>query len=328
MKTLNNKELLDLVVSSIKEGGWNCIIFDDKKPFRLRIYNEDNIRFDVAIYIWNCTHGGGKKRASDEYRIQLTGAVPWNIAGTITVILGWHAGYGVFAGFDIDCHTNQNSQSPSIQVKEETLKGAHQKAFSILQRQNGELAVAFRPELLVEYIRSSRELHRQGITATDLSLLNDLDAVQLENLVVTSTAERKYVITTIVRKYRAADFRARVLGAYRNQCAACGVQLKLIDAAHIVPVAFDESTDETMNGVALCKLHHFAYDRNLISFNVDYVIEVSSAEEARLASANLVGGIEAFKQGLKTAIILPADKRDYPSSEYIEKSREARRWQP
>lgn len=328
MATLNNRELLNLVVSSIAEGGWRCLIVDDKKPFRLKVYNEDKKGVEVALYIWNCTHGGGAKRASDEYRIQLTGAVPQKIPGAITVILGWHAGYGVFAGFDIDWHTDQNSRSPSIQVKEETLKRAHQKAFSVSQRQNGELAVAFRPELLVDYILNSRALHQQGITATDLSLLNDLDSVQPGDLANVSTTERKLIITTITKRYRAVDFRARVLGAYQHQCAVCGVQLKLVDAAHIVPVASDLSTDETMNGIALCKLHHFAYDRNLISFDVDYSIEVSSTEESRLAAANLAGGIKTFRQGLRTAIILPTDKRDYPPAAYIEKSRKIRRWRP
>lgn len=326
MATLNNKELLNLVVSSIAEGGWRCLIVDDKKPFRLRIFNENEKGVEVALYIWNCTHGGGAKRASDEYRIQLTGAVPQKIPGIITVILGWHAGYGVFAGFDIDWHNDQNSQSPSIQIKEETLKGAHQKAFSVSQRQNGELAVAFQPEFLVEYILNSRALHEQGITAAELSLLNDLDAEQPDDLENVSTTERKLVIAAIRKKYREADFRARVLGAYKHKCAVCGLQLKLVDAAHIIPVASEFSTDETINGIALCKLHHFAYDRNLISFDVDYSIQVSSTEQSRLTAENLAGGIRAFKQGLKPAIILPSDRRDYPPAAYIEKSREVRRW--
>lgn len=328
MATLNHKALLNLVVDSIAEGGWSCLIIDDNKPFRLRVFRQEGQGFDVSLYLWNCTHGGGAKRASNEYRIQLTGTVPQQMPDIITVILGWHAGYGVFSGFDIERHSGQNSQSPSIQVKEETLKGAHQKAFSVSQRQNGELVVAFRPELLVDYILNARALHQQGITKTDLSLLNDLGTVPAVDLENVATTERKRVIATIARNYRAADFRARVLGAYRHQCAMCGVQLKLVDAAHIIPVASDLSTDETKNGIALCKLHHFAYDRNLISFDSNYVIEVSSAETSRLGVENLAGGIQTFQENLRTAIMLPSDRRDYPSSAYIERSREVRRWLP
>ena len=328
MATLNNRALLDLLVGSIVDEGWNCLIIDSRKPFRLRIYHENSKGFEVAVYIWNCTHGGGSKRAADEYRIQLTGVVPQKVPGAITVLLGWHEGYGVFAGFDIDWHVDQNSQSPSIQIREETLKGAHRRSFAISQRQNGELAVAFRPQFLADYILSSRELHEQSIGSHDRSLLNDLASVSQGELDGITGVERRVVITTIARKYRAADFRGRVLSAYQHQCAVCGVQLKLVDAAHIIPVASDSSTDETTNGIALCKLHHFAYDRNVISFSTDYTVEVSATEQARLAAENLAGGFASFKRGLLTAIVLPADKRDYPSKAYIAESRKVRRWVP
>ncbi|MDR3353319.1 MAG: HNH endonuclease, partial [Zoogloeaceae bacterium] len=137
---------------------------------------------------------------------------------------------------------------------------------------------------------------------------------------------RQTVISRITRKYRAADFRKRVLGAYEHRCAFCGVQLELIDAAHIIPVAASTSTDETQNGIALCKLHHAAFDRNLLSFDGKYKIEISDAEIARLASENLAGGLEAFKQHLKTAIILPNDRRDYPLPQYIAEARQVRHW--
>lgn len=328
MANLSNRKLLDLLVGSIFESGWNCLIIDDKKPFRLRIYNEGGRGFEVAAYIWNCTHGGGSMRAGDEYRIQLTGVVPQKVPGAITVLLGWHEGYGVFAGFDIEWHVDQISKSPSIQIREGTLRDAHRNAFSISQRQNGELAVAFRPEFLVDYTLSSRALHEKGISSRDLSLLNDLGAVDPDDLSGVTSSERKKVISTIARKYRAADFRGRVLSAYQHRCAVCGVQLKLIDAAHILPVASDLSTDETTNGIALCKLHHFSYDRNLISFDTDYKVEVSSSEQSRLAADNLAGGWASFKKSLLTAIILPADKRDYPSIAYIAESRKVRRWVP
>lgn len=326
MATLKNRELLDLVVSCILDDGWNCLVIDNNKPFRLKIYNESSKGFEVAIYIWNCTHGGGSKRAPNEYRIQLTGVVPKWAPGAITVLLGWHDEHKVFAGFDIHWHAEQNSQSPSIQIREEALIEAHKKAFSVSQRQNGELAVAFRPEFLIDYILSSRTLHEKGISSRDLSLLNDLSTVNSEKLATVASTERKTVISTIARKYRATDFRARVLSAYQHRCAFCGIQLKLIDAAHIIPVASESSTDETINGIALCKLHHSAYDRNLISFNTDYNIEVSLSEQSRLAANNFAGGLDYFKKILRTSIILPADKRDYPSEKYIMESRKVRRW--
>lgn len=324
--TLTQKQLLDQILSSIEESGWKAFIIDARKPFRLRIFRGDEKGFDVRIYIWNCTHGGGSARAKDEYRVQLTGVIPSIVANETTLLLGWHAGYGVFVGFDMNKHNGQASNSPSIQVKEDTLQNAHSNAFSIYNRQNGEIAIAFRPEFIVEYALNSTSLHLTGVAASDMSLLNNLDTLTDAQIVTVRNNKRKIILAQIAKKYRENDFKKRVLGAYQNSCAICGIQLKLIDAAHIIPVAVDTSTDETKNGIALCKLHHSAYDRNLISFDERYKIELSTTEVARLTAQNLVGGLKEFKQHLKTAIILPTDRRDYPPPAYITESRQVRNW--
>jgi putative restriction endonuclease len=329
MARLSKKQLLGLLLRAIDMSGWQTLLMDASHPFGLRLFRNDEKGFDIRVYIWNCTHGGGSARAKDEYRVQLTpanvmpSAVP---AGDITLLLGWHDGYGVFVSFDIAKHIGQASQSPSIQVKEETLINAHRHAFSVYERHNGELAVAFRPELFVEYILNHTSLHATGQVNKDLSLLNILDSLTDEKIESVVNTERKTVISQIARKYRENDFRRRVLGAYGHRCAMCAVQLELIDAAHIIPLAASNSTDETTNGIALCKLHHAAFDRNLISFDERYKIEVSEKETERLTNENRAGGLKEFKRHLKTAITLPIDKRDYPSEAYIREARIVRNW--
>ncbi|MEI8324551.1 MAG: HNH endonuclease [Betaproteobacteria bacterium] len=323
---LSSKKLLEQVLRAIDDSGWSALILDEHKPFRLRLYRDDDKGFDVRLYVWNCTHGGGAARATDEYRVQITGLVPSVVAGETTLILGWHYDYGVFVGFDIKKHLGQSSQSPSIQIKEEALQSAHTHAFAIYPRQSGENAVAFRPEFLVEYALNAASLHLTGKAAADLSLLNNLDSLTESTIESVSNQERKVMLSQIARKFRATDFRKRVLGAYEHRCAACGMQLELLDAAHIIPVASPESTDETKNGIALCKLHHAAFDRNLLSFDERYKIEVSNFEVGRLQASNLVGGLNAFKKHLRTAISLPTDRRDYPPSLYISMARKIRKW--
>ncbi len=323
---LTHKQLLERILRAVDESQWQAIILDHKKPFRIRLFREREEGFNVRIYIWNCTHGGGSARAKDEYRVQLTGVIPSAVGGELGLLLGWHSGYEVFVGFDIKRHDGQDSQSPSIQVKEETLQNAHVHAFSIYHRHNGEIAVAFRPEFLVDYARNSTSLHATGRASADMSLLNNLDSLTESQIVSVENRERQIFLSQIARKFRATDFRKRVLGAYEHRCSFCGVQLELIDAAHIIPVAASTSTDETKNGLALCKLHHAAFDRNLISFNERYKIEVSESEISRLTASNLVGGLKEFKQQLRTAIILPNDRRDYPPPEYIKEARKIRDW--
>ena len=326
MSPLSPEQLFKQILQAIDESGWQAIIFQSRKPFRLRLFRGDEKGFDVRIYLWNCTHGGGSQRAEDEYRIQLTGIVPDVEKGQVTLLLGWHSGYDVFVGFDIKKHSGQASHSPSIQIKEETLQSAHAKAFSVYHRKNGEIAVAFRSEFLVEYALNAASLHTSGTAAADMSLLNNLDDLNDEQIREVNNQERQLVLSQIARKYRASDFRRRVLGAYGHRCAVCGIQLELIDAAHIIPVAANSSTDETRNGIALCKIHHTAFDRNLISFDENYKIEVSESEISRLTSIRLAGGLYEFEQQLRTAIILPTDRRDYPAPEYISESRKVRSW--
>jgi putative restriction endonuclease len=323
---LNQPQLLELLVQSVLASGWNCLVLKKTKPFLLRIFREDSAGFDLNIFIWNCTHGGGSARADDEYRIQITGVVPTEDPEVPTVLLGWHDDYEVFAAFDIRRHENQASSSPSMQIKEAALQAAHTNAFAIYERQNGEIAIAFRPQFLVDYVTSKRTLHATGAANNDLSVLNNLSAVTDADVAAITNNKRRLVVSTIVRKYRASDFQDRVLGAYGYRCAMCGVQLELIDAAHIIPVAADTSNDETRNGIALCKLHHASYDRNLISFNEYYRIEVSDERALYLARSNRAEGLQSFRRNLLPVIRMPYDRRDYPPATYVAEARRVRRW--
>lgn len=222
--------------------------------------------------------------------------------------------------------SGQASASPSIQIKEEALAQAHQNAFARYQRQNNEIAVAFRPEFFVEYALSADSLHKGGEAAKDLSLLNKLPYVTNTQIDAIANVARQRIVARITRRYRAHDFRARVLGAYDHRCAFCGVQLNLVDAAHIIPVADDSSTDETTNGIALCKSHHSAFDRNLLSFDQHYKIEISSDHTASLRVEDRLGGLSSFRKKLRPAIVMPNDRRDYPERRYVIKARKVRKW--
>ena len=87
---------------------------------------------------------------------------------------------------------------------------------------------------------------------------------------------------------RSPAFRRKILAIYDHQCAACGLRIKLpagndvsfIDAAHLIP--FSESqNDHPTNGLALCKNHHWAMDRNLIAPCPDHHWHVSKVLDPR-----------------------------------------------
>ncbi len=71
-------------------------------------------------------------------------------------------------------------------------------------------------------------------------------------------------------------FRARVIRAYEQACAICRLRhVDLLDAAHILSDA-DGGQPVVPNGLALCKIHHAAYDRRILGVRPDYVVQVRS----------------------------------------------------
>jgi len=85
---------------------------------------------------------------------------------------------------------------------------------------------------------------------------------------------RRYITTEVIQRLHQRTFREKVLLAYREHCAICSLRHReLLDAAHIIP---DKEGGEPVvqNGLSLCKLHHAAFDQNIIGINPDYFVEV------------------------------------------------------
>jgi putative restriction endonuclease len=101
-----------------------------------------------------------------------------------------------------------------------------------------------------------------------------------ESEMVRDTSEelrRAYITSAVQVRLHQRAFRERVLDAYRRQCAFCRLRHEqLLDAAHIVPDAHPEGEPLVRNGLALCALHHTAFDRFFVGLRPDYVIEVRS----------------------------------------------------
>ena len=91
------------------------------------------------------------------------------------------------------------------------------------------------------------------------------------------------------RLKRDPTFRMRVLDAYDARCAVCGQDLRVgdaplnMEAAHIKPVR-DDGPDDIQNGLALCSLHHRAFDRGIIGLKED-------RQEFRVIVSELIQGI-------------------------------------
>jgi putative restriction endonuclease len=116
--------------------------------------------------------------------------------------------------------------------------------------------------------------HAFSVAVDDAHSLSSLSGVGLEDD-SGAAIRRGYVTTVAKRRIHQAAFRERVIDAYRRQCALCRLKhAALLDAAHIVSDSEPDGEPEIQNGIALCKLHHAAYDRFFLSVRPDYVVEI------------------------------------------------------
>jgi putative restriction endonuclease len=336
--TLDKTQLLERLRGAIVADGW-WMVSDGEHPFDVTVMRGE-VSLGARLYIWNVTHGGGRKRPALEQRIQITG-VPVPLAanaGDATAILGWHEGYGVVAAFDPVHHNNPSPKSPSVQISEEALAQAAATGFAVHHRGQHDIAVAFRPEWLPYYIEHQHAIHQMAMSPEELSALRraavgdasiaEYLASAAENQPSSATAlmERAVVLRTVATSVRAWDFSRRVVTAYSGACAMCGLQLGLTDAAHIVPVAAPLGTDATSNGLALCPTHHRAYDRGLIAVNPDYSVLLNAERVATLQAQGRGQGDDELMRAVGDELIVPTDRADQPDPALLSEGLRLRGW--
>jgi len=87
---------------------------------------------------------------------------------------------------------------------------------------------------------------------------------------------RRYAQQIVRRRLHQPEFRGRVLRAYDRHCTVCKLETpQLLDAAHILPDSHVMGEAIVRNGLALCKIHHAAYDANLLGISPDNVVHIN-----------------------------------------------------
>lgn len=122
---------------------------------------------------------------------------------------------------------------------------------------------------------------------------------------------RMYITAEVRQRLHQRGFRERVLRAYRDQCAFCRLRHReLLDAAHIVPDSEPAGLAVVRNGVAMCKIHHAAYDGLIIGIRPDYVVEVRADILAEEDGPMLRHGLQGLHQSPLTVPRLADDRPD------------------
>ncbi|MEV0768105.1 HNH endonuclease [Nocardia salmonicida] len=160
------------------------------------------------------------------------------------------------------------------------------------------------------YVVADDPTNRRVLLAIDESLRGVSDPQHL------SATERRYVQRMTNQRLHQPQFRSRVLMAYGNRCAVCRLaRPQLLEAAHIISDGKEHGIADIPNGLSLCKIHHSAYDRNLMGISSDYRVHIGSV----LAKADDEGPILKF--GLQdmddVQLTLPTKKVFYPAPERL-----------
>jgi putative restriction endonuclease len=105
--------------------------------------------------------------------------------------------------------------------------------------------------------------------------VDDASAIHHDPASGASDARRMYVTRVTLQRMHQRTFRQRVMRAYQTECAMCRLRHdKLLEAAHIIADADPRGLPEVSNGIALCMLHHAAFDRHILGIRPDLVVEL------------------------------------------------------
>ena len=138
---------------------------------------------------------------------------------------------------------------------------------------------------------------------------SDLDVADAEG-------RRRYVTRQVQTRLHQEAFRQRVIAAYQSHCAVCRLRHEeLLEAAHILPDNHPKGLPVVPNGLALCKLHHGAFDANIIGIRPDYRIQVRVDILQEVDGPMLKHGLQGFHGSL---IRLPRREAQRPNPSFLE----------
>lgn len=129
---------------------------------------------------------------------------------------------------------------------------------------------------------------------------------------------RRYVVSQTRRRLHQPVFRSTVMRAYATRCAVCSLgHASLLDAAHIVPDADPFGIASVRNGMALCKIHHAAFDADILGVRPDRVVEIRADLLEEVDGPMLRHGLQDH-HGQRLRVV-PAARTEQPSTEMLER---------
>lgn len=132
---------------------------------------------------------------------------------------------------------------------------------------------------------------------------------------VTDANTRRYATREAAYRLHQQRFRRAVLQAYRTRCTICSLkEASLLQAAHIIEDRHELGAATVVNGLALCAIHHLAYDRNVLGIDPDGVVHIHARLLEEVDGPMLKNGLQHFHGA---HILQPARPEDRPDRERL-----------
>jgi putative restriction endonuclease len=126
---------------------------------------------------------------------------------------------------------------------------------------------------------------------------------------------RRYATREAAYRLHQHRFRQAVLQAYRTRCTICSLkEASLLQAAHIMDDRHELGSAVVINGLALCAIHHLAYDRNLVGIDPDGVVHIHARLLDEIDGPMLKNGLQHFHG---ERILQPARLDERPDRERL-----------
>jgi len=320
---LDRSDLKYLLIDSLKSYSDNVEYIDGSNPYRFSINKKT-----VFILIRNIHASGNNRDNQDECRIQISNTV--GLVNALNsrinvIVLGFFADENVFTAWDPLIFNNRFDENfidrtitrtVSVYSRFSIQENAKNDKIANYVDDNQQSIISFKPEYLGLYLENITNIH--NLESEELTkLVAFSDDENEENFEGSISLGDEQLNVTHTRYKRDPNFRKKIYEAYNNKCAMCGIQLELIEAAHIVPHSHVKGTDDVSNGVGLCSLHHTAYDKSLIFFQDDFSIKINKKKMQYLEKMGLDGGYRKFEELSFDSLQLPLNHILKPNLENI-----------
>ncbi|QLQ15165.1 MAG: HNH endonuclease [Micropruina sp.] len=142
------------------------------------------------------------------------------------------------------------------------------------------------------------------------------ESVRFLSRLTADAPERRYAERLVKQRLHQRDFRGRVIAAYETRCTICRLRHgELLDAAHIIADREDEGVPAVSNGLSLCKIHHAAFDLNMMGIAPDYTVHIDRRLLEEVDGPMLRHGLQDMHG---TSLTLPERKQDRPDRARLE----------